>query len=66
MKERRLPKPPARTAFRLGKDGEYHHTVTRADLHLSAKGVTTGKLSGVKLNIQKISEKPREKPENAG
>ena len=31
----KLPDPPERTAFRLGKDGEYHHTVTRADLCIS-------------------------------
>ncbi len=25
--------PPGRTAFRLGKNGDYHHTVTMADLY---------------------------------
>ena len=62
----RLPDPPERTAFRTGKDGKYHHTMTRADLHLdgvNVTGATTGRFSAEKPNF---SNKPGNKPENTG
>jgi len=44
-----LPHPPERTAFKQGKKG-YHHTITRADLHLGDK---LGGFSGIPKNNPK-------------
>ena len=59
----RLPNPPERTIFRLNRDGEYHHTVMKADLCLNLTDVRTGRFVTTKPNF---SKKSGNKSENAG
>ncbi len=59
----RLPDPPKRTAFRLDKEGSYHHTVTRTDLHLNVIGAMTGRIITDKPNFSEI---PKNNSKNAG
>ena len=61
-KPQRLPNPPKRTAFRLGKGGGYHHTVTRADL--GPPDDTTDTIVGNDLIKPGISEKHKNNQKN--
>lgn len=54
--KKKLPRPPGRTIFLTDKDGDYHHTVTAADLGINVTNVKTGRFTGKSAILPESSE----------